>query len=66
MDNSGYYLRQRPLSVAVSTENLTSSTTYSLATIAHSTGGTPGYSSNPTHYIICDSDDITFGCVLWN
>jgi len=51
MDSSGYYLRQRPLSGAVSTKNLTSSTTHSLATIAHSTRSTGGTNQTPT--ILC-------------
>jgi len=47
MEISGYYLRQRPLSVAVSTKNLTSAT-HSLATVAHSTRGTGGTNQTPT------------------
>ena len=56
MDSSGYYLRQRPLSVAVSTKNLTFSTTHSLATTAHSTRGTGGTNPTPTMSSSCQEN----------
>ena len=55
MDSSGYYLKQRPLSVAVSTKNLTSSATHSLATIAHG----PDLTQTPT-FVLLSSFESSF------
>jgi len=60
MESSGYYLRQRPLPVAVSTESPTSTvvtTTHSLATIAHGPDltQTPTMSSSCQENLVADS-----------